>query len=192
MDIPVSLEDGSVERDLAEFLERHEPLSKEVEEWGGGSKLRITAYLSAEQPPVDYITSVRCLLFRDGAVLVQRDITGVHILPGGRREPGETLEQTLCREVLEETGWTMGRASMLGFMRFHHLSHRPPGHVYTFPDFLQVVYTAQAVLLVPEGRLDDGYELGSAFRPVAAVQAMALSSRERLYLDAATRPMADR
>jgi len=46
---------------------------------------------------------------RDGAFLVTRRLEGTHLagtweFPGGKCEPGETLEACLCREVLEELG----------------------------------------------------------------------------------------
>ncbi len=47
-------------------------------------------------------------LFRDGAVLVVRrarePMAGLWTLPGGRREPGEGIEETARREVAEELG----------------------------------------------------------------------------------------
>ena len=108
----------------------------------GGDPLRITAYLGHEQSPLAYVTSVRSLVFRDDALLVLRNRDGAHIVPGGRREAGETLEETVRREVLEETGWVLRAPIMLGFMHFHNLSPKPPGHPYPYPDFIQMVYMA--------------------------------------------------
>lgn len=46
------------------------------------------------------------LLIRDGKVLLQRKRTDrFWALPGGRVEPGETPEEALRREFLEELGW---------------------------------------------------------------------------------------
>ena len=72
-------------------------------------------------------TGPRGLVFHGDAVLIWREADGIHLLPGGRRENGETLEATLRRELLEETGWQVCRASMLGFMHYHHLGPEPAG-----------------------------------------------------------------
>ena len=175
-----------MQADLSRFLSRYTPLTEERATWGQATRLRITGYLGAEVPPLRYVTSVRCLLLRDGEVLVQRDVSSTHILPGGRREGEETLEQTLHREVLEETGWTLRSPSMLGWMHFHRFGPKPPGSPYPHPDFLQVVYTAQPHRFVPAARLDDGYELESEFRPVAEVRELNITPQERLYLEAAS------
>jgi len=172
-----------MEPDLAAFLARHKAQTQEVAVWGGGAHpLRITAYLGHEPPPLAYVTSVRTLVFRDETALVLRDRDGLHILPGGRREAGETLEETLRREVLEEAGWALRAPTMLGFLHFHHLSPKPPGHPYPHPDFAQVVYMAQASAYLPDARVADDHELESDFRPLAAVHALALTAHERLYL----------
>jgi 8-oxo-dGTP pyrophosphatase MutT (NUDIX family) len=79
--------------------------------WGKGSgtplPLRISGYVSAEAPPLAYVTSVRALVFRGDALLA---------LP--------QMEATLRREVLEESGWTLGARSPLGFMHYHNRGPR--------------------------------------------------------------------
>ncbi len=178
--------------DLAAFLARHMPLAEELAVWGAGTlPLRITAYLGSESPPLPYITSVRGLIFRDDALLVLRNLDGAHIMPGGRREAGETLEETLRREVLEETGWTVRAPAMLGFMHLHHLSPRPPGQPYPHPDFAQVVYIAEAERYVPDARVPDDYEIDARFRPLSTVEAPELSPGEQVYLATALRRRAD-
>jgi hypothetical protein len=89
--------------------------------------------------------------------------------------------------VLEEAGWRLTKPSpsQLGFLHFHHLSPKPPGYAYPYPDFIQVVYVAQAGAFVPDARFSDDYELDSAFRSVAEVRTLPLSAGERLFLEAA-------
>ena len=174
-----------MEPDLAAFLLGRWPVVTEAVDWGNGFRFRVAAYLGDELPPVAYVTSVRAVVLRDGLVLVQRDRDGLHVRPGGRREAGEPLEATLHREVREETGWTLCSVSVLGFMRYHHLDPKPPAHPYPHPDFLQVVYAARADTFSADARLDDGYEVESAFRSVAEIRTLGLSRRERVYLDTA-------
>jgi 8-oxo-dGTP pyrophosphatase MutT (NUDIX family) len=172
--------------DLAAFLADYVPLAEETAVWGAGTiPLRLRAYLGQTPPPLHYVTSARCLVFRDDALLVMRNRDSIHIVPGGRREEGEQLEDTIRREALEEAGWTLRRPVMLGFMWFHHLDPKPPGYPYLYPDFIQVVYMAEAVDYRPDARLSDDYEIEAGFRPLATVQSLVLTPGERLYLAAA-------
>ncbi|MDQ5853501.1 MAG: NUDIX domain-containing protein [Chloroflexota bacterium] len=85
-------------------------------------QLRVHTYLTTTLPPLGLVTSVRALVRQDDRILVVRDPSCVHILPGGRREPAEPLLQTLEREVLEETGWMLRDIRPLGLVHFHHLT----------------------------------------------------------------------
>ena len=170
--------------DLERFLAARTPLAEETAVWAMAT-LNVASYLDDQRPPLDYITSVRGIVFRDDSVLVLRNQDGLHILPGGRRENGERLVDTLRREVLEESGWGIGQVSQLGFMHFHHLTLMPPDYAYPYPDFLWLVCVAEAATFEPSARLADDYEIEAGFRSIAEAQALALSPGERLFLDAA-------
>ena len=48
--------------------------------------------------------SIRAIIVRDGRLAMQCSQEGEYKIPGGGQEPGENYEQTLIREVKEETG----------------------------------------------------------------------------------------
>ena len=105
------------------FLTGKTPFHETESRWADGTlPLRARYYHSKEFPPDRYVTSVRCLVLQDESVLVLHNREGYHLLPGGRCEAGETFEQTLQREVAEETGWTIRAVTRLGFI---HLEHNP-------------------------------------------------------------------
>jgi ADP-ribose pyrophosphatase YjhB (NUDIX family) len=62
---------------------------------------------------------VSAAIFRDGRVLIVRRARppahGLHTLPGGAVEVGETLEQAVIREVREETGLAIAPLELVGF-----------------------------------------------------------------------------
>jgi 8-oxo-dGTP diphosphatase len=179
---------GRMEPDLAAFLARYAPRGSEDAAWlDGALRLRITAYLGAEPPPPAYVNSARAIVFQGDAVLVVRGVLGpadLHIVPGGRREGDETLDEALRREVLEETGWTLANVVMLGFMHFQILD-RPPDYAYPYSDFVNVIHAADAVTHHPEALLAGDVEIGVGFRPLAEIEALSLKPGERLFLNEA-------
>ena len=64
----------------------------------------------SETPPSGKVIEVSAgLVFRDGQLLITQRPAGGHLgglweFPGGKREPGESFEQTLHRELMEELG----------------------------------------------------------------------------------------
>jgi 8-oxo-dGTP pyrophosphatase MutT (NUDIX family) len=173
---------------LNDFLNRHRSLVEESAVWGGGTlPLRITSYLSSEQPPLDYVTSVRAVVLQGNSVLVVRDAaSSFHVTPGGRREANESVEATLHREVLEETGWTINEVSPLGFIHFHHLAPKPDDYIYPYPDFVQLVYAAHASEFAPEAQQFEEYELETGFKSIVQAQRLNLTATQRLFLGAAS------
>lgn len=158
-------------------------LHSDAATWGD-YLLRRTYFLSTETPPLEYVTSVRCICLKDDAVLVMRNRTHQHLLPGGRREAGESLEDTLRREILEESGCTLAAPTLLGFIHYHHLTPKPDGYLYPYPDFIQLVYAARVVSQVVAPIVDD-WELASSFVPITAARRLPLHAAELMYLRAA-------
>ncbi len=62
--------------------------------------------------------AVSAAIFRDGRVLIvrrARPAHGLHTLPGGVVELGETLQEAVIREVREETGLAIAPLQLVGF-----------------------------------------------------------------------------
>lgn len=159
--------------------------------WGNGSMpLKVDSYLNTKQPPGKYVSSVRAIVFKEDSVLVVIQEDGPnYILPGGRGEANESPVDTVNREVLEETGWTMGKIDLFALMHYHHLNPRPADYRYPYPDFLWPIYLAEASEFFPEAIQPDDYVSESFFLPVSEVQKLPLREAELLMLKAALRQL---
>lgn len=74
-------------------------------------------------------------------MLTRRVDTGEWSLPGGHMEPGETIEDTARREVLEETGLVVGELALLGLFSGKDFYYRYPNGDEIYK--LTVVFTAE-------------------------------------------------
>lgn len=77
-------------------------------EWGD-----IDASFSLQPPPEELVGNIHLIAYVGTNIVVCRNDLGWRFLPGGTREPGETLEDTARRELREEAG-----ATLMGPMRF--------------------------------------------------------------------------
>ena len=169
--------------DIQTFLAGKRPFHETEALWANGTMpLRVRYFLCDEQPSKKFVTSVRCVVLQNDSVLVLSNRKGNHILPGGRREEGETFEQTLRREVAEETGWTVESISRLGFIHLEHLEPKPSGYQFLHPHFFQIIYTACASKHVPDLMCDDDYEEEATFVPIDELGGLDISEAELGYV----------
>ncbi len=100
---------------------------------------------------VDPDLTVAAVVEREGRFLmVEESVGGVVVFnqPAGHLEPGETLEQALVREVLEEAARPFSAAEPVGIYRWRHPD--------TGRHFLRVAYTGRCGPRDPGRRLDRG------------------------------------
>jgi 8-oxo-dGTP pyrophosphatase MutT (NUDIX family) len=161
------------------------PAFEKEDRWGD-NRLLSRVYLTDRPPPPALVSSVRAVVFRGGKVAVIQDGVGSgHVVPGGRTEPGETQEQGLRREVLEECGWTIRTPRLFAVLHVHHLTSRPPGHDRPYPDFVQPVFAAEADAFRRQAIKRAGeIETGSRMTPIGKAMAF-LEEGQRILLTAA-------
>ncbi len=75
--------------------------------------------VNARTYPMRPFLAVSAAIFRDGRVLIVRrarpPAQGIYTLPGGVVEVGETLEQAVIREILEETALAIEPVALAGY-----------------------------------------------------------------------------
>ena len=131
--------------ELNTFLSDLDPKIQEEEVWGQ-LRLALSVYLTERPPPSDLVSSVRAVVLKGDCVVTVRTHGGATaILPGGRVEKGESFSDALRRELIEETRWTIRDPKQVGLMHFHHLTPKPDSYRYPYPDFLWLVYAAEAL-----------------------------------------------
>ena len=172
---------------LDSFLHCGTPISEELVTLGNGTiPLKVAYYLGNRQPPRSLVSSIRAIVFSGKCVLVVSQKGGqMYILPGGRVQKEERALETLRRELLEETGWTIRHPRMLGWQHFHHLGPKPDGYAYPYPDFLWPIYTAEARDFAPTAIVPDDYVFESHFRPIDEVIGLPINQGELRLLEAA-------
>ena len=167
---------------LEVFLTGRSPLTFETATWGT-LDLEIRYYASDELPPDHLVTSVRAVVMTPKRVLVIRDATGdEHIVPGGRRKAHESLEDTVRREVLEETCWTVADLSILAVGHFHITSPVPADYPYPNPDFLQLIYLTSPLELHDERATQDDWVAGCEMVPIDSLHERRISKPQQLLL----------
>lgn len=91
---------------------------------------RIDHYRSPDAPAANSIVVAVTAFVRDEAgrlLLIRRTDNDLYAIPGGALELGETLTQTVQREVMEETGIAVNVTGLIGV-------YSDPEHVIEFTD----------------------------------------------------------
>jgi len=168
---------------LEAFLSRHPFFGGWHEEWDG-VPLEFRACLSDELPPRAFVGSVRAIVLRDNKVLLVH--SSVPILSvGGRCKPEETIEQTLLREVAEETGWIVSPMDVIGFIHCHHLDAQRPDWGRPAPDFIDPLFAVAAETF--DEKLMDSTESRCEFVSIDEVESLGVEEINRTFLCEALR-----
>ena len=137
---------------LRAFLEAHPAHCEVRDDWPLDPAVPLLARLclASSLPPRRWRASVLGIVTRDdGAVLfahAEKPLgTIAHVLFGGRPKPEELPEETLRREVAEETGWHVDPVRVAGFRHFVQLGRPHPELAdRPYPEFIEPVYAAKA------------------------------------------------
>ncbi len=148
--------------------------------------LRQRTYLCPTLPPDELISSARAVLLRGNEVMLIRDHRDEpYIIPGGRREPGETVLETLQREMREETGWSVRDTAVIGCVHFQHLGPKPAGYPYPHPHFFWAIFAAQVDSFDAAAIEDDFYVTSASFKPIREVATWNLDDGQNELLQTA-------
>lgn len=142
--------------------------------WPDAIRLAVGVYPCTSAPAPELVSSVRGVVFKGAKVIVVDDQVASHVMPGGRIEAGETMDGALRRELLEECGWTISTPRLFGLIHFRHLTPRPEGYRYPYPDFIQLLFVGEAeaysrAALKRAGEIETGSRLTPISRALEAL-----------------------
>jgi ADP-ribose pyrophosphatase YjhB (NUDIX family) len=151
---------------FAAELERRTPIVDAVAIWPS-ARLRNRVFVDDFDFPPALMTSARAVVFKGSKVVVVSEIHGEnHIEPGGGLEPGETVEQTVRREIAEECGWSVGALKPLGFHFLEPLTPKPPGSTRRWGAMAHALFVTEAVSYSRAARDMTQVETGSRLTPI--------------------------
>jgi 8-oxo-dGTP diphosphatase len=119
--------------------------------------------LSSHLPSQELVTTALVVAFAGDHLLMTNLRSRGWDIPGGHVEAGEHPEETVRREVYEETGATLGPLHLLGYQRLRLLGPPPIAYGYPYPDCYQAFYWAQVISL--DDFLPSAETQGHAFFP---------------------------
>jgi ADP-ribose pyrophosphatase YjhB (NUDIX family) len=102
----------------------------------------VSEVLSSTLPPLKEITTVFGFVTYKKQILLANLYRGWD-LPGGHVEEGESLEETLTREVYEETKVIVEKPALIGYQQMEVLAEKPNKYRYPYPISYQVHYHAE-------------------------------------------------
>ncbi len=169
--------------DLEAFLSRHPSFGGWREAWEG-VPLEFRTCLANDLPPRAFVGSVRALILRGNEVLLVHSSAPI-LSVGGRCQPGETVEQTLLREVGEETGWRVLPLGVIGFIHCRHLDEQRLSWGRPAPDFIDPLFVVEAQAYVPS--LLETQNPRCEFVPVWDIERLGVDLINRTFLSEALR-----
>lgn len=179
--------DSGMEDVVSSFLAPLQPFWTGTNRWPNGFDLDIANYLHEKMPPAEFVTSVRTVLITEQGIALLHNADGSHMLPGGRRETGESFLDTLRREVREETGCAIRDPILIGFIHIRTLSPRPADYAYPYPHFFQAVFASEGDRVVEDSSDPDGWEERVEFLSLDELEFPPIASREKRFVEEALR-----
>lgn len=103
--------------------------------------------LSSLLPTRELVTTALVLAFAGDHLLMTHLMSRGWDIPGGHVESGEHPDETVLREVYEETGATLEALHLLGYQRLRLLGPKPVSYRYPYPESYQAFYWARVASL---------------------------------------------
>lgn len=124
---------------------------------------RVDYYRDPNAPTANSIVVAVTAIVRDDAgrlLMIRRTDNDRYAIPGGAQDIGETISQTVVREVAEETGITVEVAGLVGI-------YSDPEHVIAFSD----------------GEIRQEFSICFRARPVGGELSTSSESKEVLWIE---------
>ncbi len=163
------------------FLAPYSPFGSWRDEWSG-VPLELRSFLADELPPREFVASVRAVVFRGDEVLLVHGNPPI-LSVGGRGEPGETIEETLLREVAEESGWRVTPIALIGLIHYRHLDDQRPAWGRPAPEFIDPIFAVEAIAPAPDLLLPG--ENPCEFVSILEIERYGIEEINRTFLTAA-------
>lgn len=171
------------ESPLAALMDQRTPVAVNEQQWM--RPMRLSSFLGDHGLSDELVTAVRCVVQVGDGIVTCTDVKGgVDVLPGGQREPGETITETICREIHEETGWALEPDSLaqLGFLVLTNLGDPQPP--WPYPHSLHVVMTGRADTCAADKWTDtEGFVVSSEVMSIDAIDRAAISPHSWVFVD---------
>lgn len=79
-------------------------------------------------------------------------------LPVGHREGGESVQEAVVREVMEETRIEIVDTTPIGHIRMEMMGEMPAGYAYPYPTRIGQVFAARVGQVLPFTPIEDAHE----------------------------------